>query len=107
MSQSNSVEASRVEPQVAVNGFVAAAPAVDAERRAAILPLATAALTRLPGVLVATCHRVELYTGDIAAAPVARADLVGAGMTELDPHDAARALIGLALGLRSAVLGED
>ena len=107
MSQSDPEAPSRLEPQFAVAAFVAAAPAVEAERRAAILPIATAALTGLPGVLIATCHRVELYTADAPTAPSVRDDLVRAGMTELDGDEAARGLIGLALGLRSAVLGED
>ena len=107
MSQSDPEAPSRLEPQFAVAAFVAAAPAVEAERRAAVLPIATAALTGLPGVLIATCHRVELYAADAPTAPSVRDDLVRAGMTELDGDEAARGLIGLALGLRSAVLGED
>src|SRR5438094_291847 len=107
MSQSNSGRQDPLAPHTPIRAYVAAAPVVEAERRAAILPFATMALATLPGVLVSTCHRIELYSSDATAAAPIGSELVSAGMTELDGDEAAHAVIALALGLRSAVLGED
>jgi glutamyl-tRNA reductase len=60
------------------------------------------------GVLVATCHRVELLldaVGDLD--PASRAALVDGGATLLKGRAAARHVIRLGLGLESVVVGED
>src|SRR5688572_4379736 len=57
-----------------------------------------------PGtLLVATCHRVELYGADTAVAPLA----AGSDARLVGGTDAARHLIGLAVGRDSAIVGED
>lgn len=58
------------------------------------------------GLVVETCHRVELY----AAGPAARTTLVGdlpGGVDLLDGREAARHAIAVAVGLDSVVVGED
>lgn len=85
-------------PQVVAH--VAAAPEVEAEVRAALLGPARAAVALHGGVLLETCHRVEV----IGSAPDEQAV---DGMRHLVGIDAARHVIRLALGLESAVVGED
>lgn len=93
-----------VQPQVAV--FVAAAPDVSVERRVTILPRATAAASSLDGILVATCHRVEILL-ETSAAPAPSTLDETTGLRGLHGVDAASHVIRLALGLESAVVGED
>jgi glutamyl-tRNA reductase len=67
-----------------------------------------AALRALPGhpgrVLVATCHRVELYcAGDAASADLPQPPV---GVRRLEDAPAVRHLVEVACGLDSAVLGE-
>ena len=59
----------------------------------------------LDGLLLRTCHRVELYGQVDAIAPLA-AD-APAGTIRLAGTDAARHLVRLAVGLESAVVAED
>ena len=95
-------------PEPRVTALVAAAPRADAMARARILERAER-LAGVPGtVLLATCHRVELLAGDQRAVGARdRAAMVAAGMQTLAGVDAARHVIGLALGIESAVVGED
>lgn len=95
-----------LEPRVAA--FVAAAPQMDAAGRAAVAPVAE----RLAGVegrlLVATCHRVELYLDE--RRPLdreAELALERSGARRVRGRDAAARLIELTVGLHSAVLAED
>lgn len=85
-------------PQVAA--LVAAAPDVDAQARAAVLHDVRQRLSDGPGVLLATCHRVEWLSGEMPPAPVT-------GMRPYVGVDGARHIIRLAIGLDSTVLGED
>lgn len=98
----------KADLDVRVEAFVAAAPAVDAAARAGVLPHA-ARVGALPGrVVLATCHRVEvLALGQGSVRSVDRRALLGAGMERIDGELAARHVIGLAVGLESAVVGED
>ncbi|MEX2184479.1 MAG: NAD(P)-binding domain-containing protein [Chloroflexota bacterium] len=90
-----------------VSAFVAAAPGVDAVTRVRLLEV-MARLATTPGrVLVATCHRVELFVGERAISHDEVAPLIRNGADRLEGLDAARHLVELALGLRSAVLAED
>jgi glutamyl-tRNA reductase len=93
------------DPQPRVAAWIAAAPGADLDRRAETLPLARAAAVRGPAVLLATCHRVELYAGD--ASLIDGADMETAGMVRLDGVAAVRHVVDVAIGLESAVLGED
>jgi glutamyl-tRNA reductase len=86
------------EPRV--SALVAAAPDVDADRRVRIAATAQERLSTSPGVLLTTCHRVE-WLGDHEAAPGID------GMLPLAGIEAASHVIQLALGLASAVVGED
>jgi glutamyl-tRNA reductase len=95
------------EPEPRLVALVAAAPAIDASRREQILPLAEAAAAKAGGVLVSTCHRVEWLADDDHGAPVDLEWLTGAGMACLQGRAAASHVINLALGLESAVVGED
>ena len=97
-----------VDPRLRVTAYVAAAPDVDADHRADLLPLVEEVAASSGRVLLATCHRVELYIEDgarLAARDEAR--LEGAGLRRLIGIDAARQVVSVALGLRSAVLAED
>ena len=84
-----------------VVALVAAAPDVDATRRAAILPAAQARVVAGRDILLATCHRVEVFRSADAEA----IDIDGA--RRLEGTAAADHVIRLALGLESAVIGED
>lgn len=87
--------------------FVAAAPDLDAARRAAILPIAESAVGA-GGVVVDTCHRVEVIVDDIRQIdPGMQAALVDGGAVRLEGQAAVRHVIELAIGLESAVVGED
>lgn len=95
-----------VEPRVAA--FVAAGPEMDAEGRAAVAPI----VERLAGVdgrlLVATCHRVELYVDERRPLGTdAELALERSGMQTIRGRAAASRLIELTVGLHSAVLAED
>ena len=87
--------------------LVAAAPEIDASRREQLLPLAEAAAAKAAGVLVSTCHRVEWLADDDHGARVDLEGLTGAGMARLQGRAAASHVINMALGLESAVVGED
>jgi glutamyl-tRNA reductase len=58
------------------------------------------------GLIVQTCHRVELYATSDRIPPAVFESLPG-GVKLLDPPDAARHAITVAVGLDSAVVGED
>ena len=91
-----------------VTAHVAAAPDVAADQRAGLLPLVEEVATDGGRVVLATCHRVELYLGDgerLAERDEVR--LERAGMRRLAGEDAARHVVSVALGLRSSVLAED
>ena len=60
----------------------------------------------VPGVLVRTCHRVELYTWDEQAIEAFAGDRP-AGTELLRGESAARHVVEVAVGLDSAVIGED
>lgn len=84
----------------AIVAWIAAAPEVDAGARAALLPAVQASALRDGSIVLATCHRVERFAiDDGGAAPPAMLELRGAA--------AARHVIRVALGLESAVVGED
>ena len=91
-----------------VTAYVAAAPDVAADDRAGLLPLVEEVATDGGRVLLATCHRVELYLGDgVRLAERDDLRLERAGMRRLTGVDAARHVVSVALGLRSSVLAED
>lgn len=84
----------------AIVAWIAAAPEVDATARAALLPAVQAAGAGDGSVVLATCHRVERFASDDGqAAPPAMLELRGVA--------AARHVVRVALGLESAVVGED
>ena len=95
------------EPKPPLVALVAAAPAIDASRRADLLPLAEGAVAKAGGVLVSTCHRVEWLIDEAGTARASLQALTGAGMARLNGRDAASHVINLALGLESVVVGED
>lgn len=95
------------DPEPRVGALVAAAPGIDAAGRAELLHLAEAAAIATDGVLVSTCHRVELLVDDPWLHDDSTTDLIAAGMTRLSGPQAAHHIIDLALGLESAVVGED
>jgi glutamyl-tRNA reductase len=76
---------------------------MSADQRA-IVADAFRATQPVGSLLVATCHRVELYGIETELAPLT-AGL--SGVHTLRGSDAARQLIGLAVGRDSAVIGED
>ena len=91
-----------------VTAYVAAAPDVAADHRAGLLPLVEEVATDGGRVLLATCHRVELYLGDeVRLAERDEVRLERAGMRRLTGVDAAHHVVSVALGLRSSVLAED
>lgn len=94
------------ERSVPLAAFVLAAPDVPAHERARAEPWATEAAERHGGVAIATCHRVELYVTGDAPAEAAATEPTGRAR-RLDGTAAARQAIGLAIGLESAVVGED
>ncbi len=82
--------------------LVAAIPQVASAERDAMLPALERLVADRHGVVVATCHRVEAYVaGPAGSLP----ELPGA--SRLEERDVAAHAISLALGLESAVLGED
>ena len=89
---------------------IAAAPDVPGAARERLRPAVEAAAGPIGGVVVSTCHRVELVGGEAAAGSAALADLVAAappGTVRLDGEAAASHVLSLAVGLESAVLAED
>lgn len=93
-----------------MTALLAAAPVVPAAQRITLLPIAQEVAERPGAVLIATCHRVELLLDRVAASAldpwVERAFLDGGGRRSTG-LDATRHVIDLALGMESAVLGED
>ncbi|HEU0234860.1 MAG TPA: hypothetical protein VFR14_00320 [Candidatus Limnocylindrales bacterium] len=90
--------------------LIAAAPGVPAATREHLRPAVEAVATRIGGVVVSTCHRVELVVGETAMASADLAELVAAaprGAVRLDGIGAASHVLSLAVGLESAVLAED
>lgn len=90
--------------------LIAAAPGVPAVARERLRPAVEAAAGAIGGVVVSTCHRVELVGGESAAGSADLADLVAAappGTVRLDGTAAASHVLSLAVGLESAVLAED
>jgi len=86
----------------------AAAPAVDAEARSALGPVALAAAERADGISLVTCHRVELIAADALAVPDDVHDAFErTGARSLWGDAAIDHVIALALGLESAALAED
>jgi glutamyl-tRNA reductase len=86
------------EPRVAA--LVAASPEVDVRTRADVLEEVRHALAEAPGVLLATCHRVEWWSEELPPIGVA-------AMRRYLGIDAARHIIRLAIGLDSTVMSED
>jgi len=91
--------------QSRLRAMIAAAPAVPAGDRARLLDQVSA-LASDGAVLVATCHRVEVYTTDAEERQLAGLALP-AGMRVLHGPAAARHAVSLAVGLESAVIAED
>lgn len=97
-----------LDPGPRVAAFVAAAPEMDAAGRAAVAPLAERLASVDGRLLIATCHRVELYVDE--SRPLDTDEglaLDRAGMRVLHGRAAAARLIELTVGLHSAVLAED
>ena len=93
-----------------IRAFVASAPAVPSAARYRIEPAVMAAAERHGGAVVRTCHRIEWYhAGDEEPLSILAAD--GASLPpealSLSGMEAVTRLVSLALGLESAVLGED
>jgi glutamyl-tRNA reductase len=88
----------------AVVAIVAHARAVRAADRARLGDVLRAA--SVPGLLVETCHRVELYAHEAAVPPPLLNQLPG-GVDLLDGRNAARHAIAVAVGLDSVIVGED
>jgi len=89
---------------------IAAAPGVPGAARERLRPAVEAAAGPIGGVVVSTCHRVELVGGEAAAGSAALAEFVAAappGTVRLDGEAAASHVLSLAVGLESAVLAED
>ncbi|MFP5342521.1 MAG: hypothetical protein ACLGIJ_06315 [Candidatus Limnocylindria bacterium] len=88
-------------PAPEVSAWVLTAPSADAGRRAEALPGLRAAADACGGLVLATCHRVTWLapSTDAADAPDGARVLHGAA--------AVRHVIRLAVGLESAVVGED
>jgi glutamyl-tRNA reductase len=106
------------EPIAPIAAYLLVAPDASTEVRAAAGPAAERLATEAGGIVVATCHRVEVYlplgaavdgAGGSAhpAASEAARDLERAGARRLDGEAAAGHAISLTLGLESAVLAED
>lgn len=91
-----------------VTAFVAAAPEVDADGRAAVAPVVEG-LAGVDGrLLIATCHRVELYVdGSRPLGEDTELALERLGLRATRGRAAASRLIELTMGLHSAVLAED
>lgn len=95
-------------PEPHLTAFVAAAPAVDAAARAALSPVVERIAAGPGRLVVATCHRVELYVD--GSRPLDRDAVLAleqAGIRTLRGRAAAARLIELTVGLHSAVLAED
>lgn len=95
------------EPQLVA--LVAAAPATSAADRERLRPVVERLAGERRGVALATCHRVELYAGPAGATTLPTrplADLPG-GAVVLRGRAAASHAISVAIGLESAVVGED
>ena len=92
-------------PPPAIVALVAAAPRVDADGRADALTEATRLRDRTGGVLLGTCHRVELYAR--LASTSDQVTPTSGPFERVEGEAAARHVIELAVGLRSAVLAED
>lgn len=91
-----------------VTAFVAAAPDMDADGRAAVAALVERLADVDGRLVVATCHRVELYMdGSRPLGSDTELALKRSGMQTLRGRAAASRLIELTVGLHSAVLAED
>jgi glutamyl-tRNA reductase len=93
-----------------IRAFVASAPAVPSALRHSIEPAVIAAALRHGGAVIRTCHRIEWYHevgGDPIAMVASGGASVPAGALALSGQDAVARVVSLALGLESAVLGED
>jgi glutamyl-tRNA reductase len=84
---------------LALSAHARAVPTEDRQRFAAEVRISS---TRSPHVLLETCHRVDVYATDDAWLPVAPS-----GTIRRDGVDAVRHAITVAVGLDSAVVGED
>lgn len=89
----------RTAPEV--SAWVLTTPGADADRRAEALPILRAAADARGGIVLGTCHRVTWLapSTDVADAPE--------GARVLHGGAAVRHVIRLAVGLESAVVGED
>lgn len=109
---------STIDRSVPISAYLLVAPDVSTELRAAARPLAEQIADERGGVVVTTCHRVEVYVPTMArtdgrdgphgpeGSDTAR-ELERVGARRLDGEAAAAHAISLALGLESAVLAED
>ena len=95
-----------VAADIPVTAFVLAAPETSASTRAAAATGAREAAASGSGIAVSTCHRVEVYVQPDAAEAIGASD-AWSGANRLDGDGAVRHMISVAVGLESAVLGED
>ncbi len=91
--------------EIPISAFVLAAPDAGADLRARAAGVVGEAAAAGNGIALQTCHRVELYV--LAGRAVDLLPDPWRDALRLDGVDAARHVVGLALGLESAVLGED
>jgi glutamyl-tRNA reductase len=94
------------DTSVPIAAFVLVAPAADTATRMTVAADAPARAASLGGVALVTCHRVELYvpraeSGDRADEPA------WPGARRVEGAAAAEHAISVAVGLESAVVGED
>jgi glutamyl-tRNA reductase len=94
----------------AILAFTMTAPQVSSATRHRIEPAVRAAAERRGGVVIRTCHRIEWYhdaDGDTLEMLTAQGAVVPHGAQVLEGFEAVDRLVSVALGLESAVLGED
>ncbi len=94
------------ETAAPIGALVLAAPAAGAEVRSRAAAVAPADAADGGGIAISTCHRVELYVEPEARERLARHE-PWRSASPLDGVAAVRHAISLAIGLESAVLGED
>ncbi len=94
------------ETAAPIGALVLAAPVAGAEVRSRAANLAPADAADGGGIAISTCHRVELYVEPEARERLARHEPWQAA-DRLDGVAAVRHAVSLAIGLESAVLGED
>lgn len=98
-----------LETSPALAALVLASPTANTSRRAAAAAGAPELAARIGGVALVTCHRVEVYaTPDgIADGATGQAGRAWRAADRFEGLGAARHAVSVAVGLESAVLGED